>query len=166
MEEWKQITSRHVINKKGQIRNIKTGKLLKTYKNRYEYIDLWYDGKHHTFLIHRLVAEAFIPNPNKLLEVNHKDENKLNNDVNNLEWCDRKYNHNYGTILNRMHINMINRKDQSKPVNMFTLNNEFVKNFPSIMEAYRQTNINFRGISHCCKGERKTAGGYKWRYEN
>ncbi len=69
-------------------------------KGLYLHIGLWKDGKSKPRNIHRLVAEAFIPNPNNLPEVNHKDENKLNNSVSNLEWCDHKYNNNYGSKVN------------------------------------------------------------------
>lgn len=72
-------------------------------KNRYLAINLFKDGKCKHFYIHRLVAEAFIPNPNNLPEVNHKDCNKHNNKVENLEWCDRKHNlqHSYDKGLKR-----------------------------------------------------------------
>lgn len=65
--------------------------------NGYLQITLYKDGKHKSFLVHRLVANAFIPNPENLPEVNHKDENKTNCNIDNLEWCTRKYNLNYGT---------------------------------------------------------------------
>lgn len=68
----------------------------------YAIVQLRYNGKSRNTTIHRLVAETFIPNPYNLKEVNHKDENKLNNAVDNLEWCTRKYNMNYGTLSERL----------------------------------------------------------------
>lgn len=70
-------------------------------KNGYLWVNLTYDGKQHNHKIHRLVAQAFIPNLNNLPQVNHKDEDKTNNKVDNLEWCDGKYNINYGTAMQR-----------------------------------------------------------------
>ena len=66
-------------------------------KNGYFVVSLYFNGKHNTIKVHRLVAQAFIPNPDNLPEVNHLDEDKTNNRVENLEWCDHKYNMNYGT---------------------------------------------------------------------
>lgn len=78
-------------------------KIFKPRKDKYGYlrVSLWKDGKGKMVSIHRLVAIHFIPNPDNLPEVNHKDENKENNTLSNLEWCDRKYNNNYGTRIQR-----------------------------------------------------------------
>lgn len=109
-EEWKDIvivqgnkkidfTGKFQVSNLGRVRNIQTFHVrkLQKHKSGYWYITLKYDKKPYTFKVHRLVATAFIPNPNNLPMVNHKDENKLNNRVDNLEWCDAKYNSNYGT---------------------------------------------------------------------
>ena len=82
---------------------IKKGKLLKLYtdKDGYQTVMLYHNNKKKLLKVHRLVAEAFLDNPNNLSQVNHKDENKLNNSVENLEWCDAKYNVNYGTAIER-----------------------------------------------------------------
>ena len=100
--------------------------------------------------MHRLVAEAYIPNPDNLSEVNHKDENRSNNTLDNLEWIDRVSNCNYGTRNEKL----------SKAVAQYTKKGEFVANFISVSEASRQTNININCISRCCRGELKTAGKY------
>ena len=110
------------------------------------------------FFIHRLVAEAFIPNPDNLPQVNHKDEDKTNNHVDNLEWCTNKYNSNYGSRNERV------RKSLSKKVYQYTLDGEFVKEWESINECARN-GFNQGNISSCCRGERKTHKGYKWSYE-
>jgi hypothetical protein len=106
--------------------------------------------------IHRIVAEAFVPNPDHMPEVNHKDENKQNNAAANLEWCDRKYNNIYGTAKLRSAIT------QGKPV-LQILDGEIVNAWPSAGMAAAFTNATQGGISSCCRGEMKTSGGYEWK---
>lgn len=104
--KWKPIegTDKYEVNPEGEVRNSKTGRKLSKYtdKNGYTRFELYYDDKRHLVPAHRLVAKAFIPNPDNLSQINHKDENKTNNNVNNLEWCDPAYNNNYGTRLERI----------------------------------------------------------------
>lgn len=157
--------------------------IMKTYheSNAYLQIKLYVDGKPKTFLIHRLVAEAFLPNPNNLLEVNHKDCCKTNNYIHinedgsvdpeksNLEWCDRKYNVNYGdrtkTVAKKLTNGIL-----SKPVLQFSLSGDYINEYPSAMEAHRQTDIHHANICECCNGKRKTAGTngirYIWKYKD
>lgn len=144
-------------------------------QNRYKRVGLNKDGKKKLFLVHRLVAEAFIPNPNNLPEINHIDENPSNNNVSNLEWCSRDYNLNYGTrgerISDKNKISLIgkniNNPSLSKAVLQFTLDGEFVAEYPSTREAERQTGIKNQSISLCCKGVRlKSTGGYKWCFKS
>ena len=120
--------------------------------------------------VHRLIAEAFLPNPDNLPEVNHKDEDKTNNFVflnedgtvnkkkSNLEWKNHRDNCNHGTRNERV------AKAQSKPVLQFTLNGEFVREWPSTMECERN-GFSSGNVSACCRGERKTAYGYIWKYK-
>lgn len=119
------------------------------------------------FSIHRLVAEAFIPNPDNLPQVNHKDEDKTNNHVVNLEWCTQLYNINYGS-RNKRAIESL-----SKKVYQYTLNGEFVKEWESIRECGRN-GFNKGAICICCKGGRFINNkwinvtqhkGYRWSYE-
>ena len=139
-------------------------KILKPQKNRYGYlyINLYKNGimKHKT--IHKLVAEVFLPNPNNLPQINHKDEDKTNNHVNNLEWCDRKYNINYGTRNERISKSQINGK-RSKIVIQYNLDGTFVREWPSAMECERN-GFEHSLIIYCCQGKRKTHKGFKWSY--
>lgn len=102
MEEWKEIPGYeglYEVSNMGNVRNVRRNKLLKLSKttNGYIRVSLCKNGIKTGLTVHRLVAEAFIPNPYNLPEVNHRDEDKTNNRVDNLEFCDRKYNVNYGT---------------------------------------------------------------------
>ena len=119
-----------------------------------------YSDKMHLKFIHRLVAEAFIPNPFNLPEINHKDENKSNNKIENLEWCDRKYNASYGKRTQNQ-INSI-----SKTVYQYTKNFELLNVYKSCIEAERNNkNLNHRGISSACIGKLKTYKGYIWSHK-
>ena len=111
MENWKKIpNSMYSVNNKGQVRNDKTGRILKQQiRNGYPAVRLYMNGTKSLHNVHRLVAEAFIPNPDNLPQINHKDEVKTNNFVENLEWCDGKYNCNYGT--RNKQISDINKKE-------------------------------------------------------
>lgn len=119
---------------------------------------LYKDGKGKHYKVHRLVAEAFLVNAEGLPQVNHRDENKQNNAVTNLEWCDRKYNCNYGTRNTKL------AAAKNKPVEQRTKDGRLITVWPSSMEAWRQTGIHYGNISRCCNGERHTAGRFVWRY--
>ena len=143
------------------------GQLLKqTSINGYKRVTIYYgnrDAKKQIF-VHRLVAECFIDNPNKYPYVNHKDENKTNNNADNLEWCTAKYNSNYGTAIERRVKNQnwdsIADK-QSKPIIQKDLKGKVIKTYKSMMDAERQ-GYRSSGISKCCNGYLKTYRGYRW----
>lgn len=127
--------------------------------NKYYSVHLCKEGKTQQCRIHRLVAKAFIPNPKNFPQINHKDENKLNNRVENLEWCSSKYNQNYGSrSYKRIHSNT---KEIAK-INPNTM--EVVELYFSLMEASRKNNISFKAISRCANGKSKTSGGFIWKY--
>ena len=149
----------YLISDSGLVRNKKTGRILKPRMNNrgYTVFCLSKKGKHYYFLAHRLVAEVFIPNPEKLPEVNHKDENKSHNNADNLEWCNRKYNAKYGTAHSRM------KKTQGCSIEQYSIDGKLIKKWDSIREASRN-GFDFRHIQSCLKGKSKTHKGYEWRY--
>lgn len=144
--------------------HIKERILKQSFAKEYLKVNLCKNGLKKTIYVHKLVAEAFLSNPNNLPEINHKDEDKTNNRVDNLEWCTHKYNIHYGTAIKRMSIKQINNKKNSKPVAKYDKENNYLCKYPSIMEAYRKTGISPISIIQCCKGLRKTAGKHKWEY--
>ena len=121
------------------------------------------ENKRHLCFVHRLVALNFIPNPDNLPEINHKDENKKNNNIDNLEWCDRKYNVNYGTCIERVAKANTNGK-KSKKVLQLSLTGELIREWPSMMEAHRN-GFTFSAISRCCRGKKKSYKGFQWKYK-
>lgn len=142
-------------------------RILKPYHNKDGYLEigLTKDNKRTHFLIHRLVALHFIPNDDLFkTEINHKDENKENNNVNNLEWCNRTYNVNYGSRLEKCSKAMINHPNKIKKINQFSLDGTYIKTFQSIIQIERELGFNNSHICQCCKGKRKTANGFIWKY--
>ena len=137
-------------------------KILKIQIDKYGYarVSLSKNGKVKLKQVHRLVAETFILNPDNLPEVNHKDENTLNNCVKNLEFCTSKYNTNYGNRNKKI------SKKNSKKIIQYLENGNIVKVWNSLTEASKNLNIQVSHISSCCKGKRKKTGGYCWRFAN
>lgn len=162
MEIWKEIketSGLYSVSNQGRVRNNKTGKEMKPsqYVNGYLAAQLMTMGKQKRYRIHRLVAEYFIPNPNKYPQVNHKDENKQNNDVNNLEWCTAKQNINYGTKIKRT------AEKLGKQVYQYTPEGDFITQYPSISEAARAIGRNERNIRNSCDSTNRKCGGFIWR---
>lgn len=140
-------------------------KILKQRKNRcgYYYVNLYLDGKNYkSKTIHRLVCEHFLPNPYNLPQVNHKDEDKQNNCVENLEWCTAEYNSNYGTHIQRQAAN------RAIPILQYDLKGNLLKIWEGgVSEVNRILGLNPSNISACLlkrKG-RKTCGGFIWKHK-
>lgn len=135
----------------GRVR--RNGKILKPSKNKKGYlqVSLCKNGTKKNARIHRLVAQSFISNPQNLPQINHKDEDKTNNAVENLEWCDSKYNNNYSL---------------SKPVLQYDLLGNFIREWPSMIKVEEELGIYNSSISQCCLGNLKSAGGFIWKYKN
>lgn len=146
------------ISNLGNVKN-KHNRILKDRIDKYGYkvIGLSKEGKQKNLFIHRLVATAFIPNPNNLPQVNHIDENKLNNRVENLEWCSIAYNINYGTRTKKQ------IKSNSIPILQYTLEGEFVRKWDSATEIKNELGFDNSFISKCCRGERKSSYGFIWK---
>lgn len=170
MEIWKDIEGYeglYQVSNWGRVRSLWFGKekMLQPvkHKNGYLFVSL---GRKKTISIHRLVAEAFIPNPDNLPQVNHRDENKENNNVDNLEWCDSKYNNNYGTHNKRVSDTQINDQNKSKKVIQFSKTGEFIREWPSTNECGRN-GFNQGHVAACCRGNTKlkTYKGYIWKYK-
>ena len=177
MEEWRDIEGYkglYQVSNTGKVKSLErtvwnkgTGcymtvheRILKGYDDGKGYlrVDLCKEGKVKQSLVHVLVATAFLDNPYNLPMINHRDENKENNNSENLEWCTSKYNNNYGTRTQRV------AEKLSKPIFSIDKESGEIREFSSIMEASRQTGIDNRKINDCLKGRRKSAKGFYWHY--
>ena len=190
MEEWRDIKGyegRYLISSLGRVYSHYKKDCLSPGKNPsgYLYVILFKEGKGKPYTVHKLVAVHFISNPNNYKEVNHKDENKENNYVSNLEWCDRKYNCNYGTRNKRTSESMKGKVLTEEHKNKMSESTKGSKNprarkvqcittkeiFNCIKEAEDFYDIAGTDITKCCRGKRKSAGKHpvtgeklKWRY--
>lgn len=145
-----------VVTNKNGVKLKVPGKLLKPGTNTCGYllVNLCKNGIRRNFLIHRLVSQAFLPNPDKKPQVNHLSEDKQNNSVENLEWCSAKENTNYGTRNKRA------SEKLSKPVLCIELN----QIFPSLTEAARHFNATSSNLHYALNGKTRTCAGYHWEY--
>lgn len=171
MEEWKPVVGYeglYEVSNLGKIRNVNTNRQLSTYvsKRGYERVMLWKHNKGKKYMVHRIVAFSFVPNVSNKPQINHKDENKLNNRAENLEWCTQLENHNYGTIRERISKSLINNPGHSKGVLAIDEKGIVAMRFPSIREASRQLNISPSNISDRLRNRVKTkCCGFFWKFE-
>ena len=168
MEVWKDIEGYEGLYQVSNLGNVKSFPrhgtrtnqvfFLSQSKDSKGYMRVWLsNGKvQKNFKVHRLVASAFVENPNNLPQVNHKDENKQNNNANNLEWCDNRYNSVYNGRMERI------AKKLGRKVRCIETNEVFC----SASEASRQTGITYSSIVYVCQGKFKQAKGYHFKYED
>ena len=170
MEEiWKTITEfeNYEVSNLGRIRNSKK-KILNQYKNTKGYLQLtlYKNKKQYTKRVHRLVAQAFIPNPNNLPQINHKSGIKTDNNINNLEWCTNSYNQ---LEANRMGFckNRIKKSTEAtrKPISQYDLDGNYIATYISLRDATNKTNGSYKSISQCACGKTKSSSGFIWKYE-
>lgn len=178
MEIWKPVVGYegfYEVSNEGRIRsldrNVVCSNSVRFYKGRilacgidnhgYARVVLAVSGKHTTKQLHRLIAEAFIQNPDNLPEVNHKDENPLNNSVENLEWCSKLYNLRYGTGQTR------SAKSHMVPVQQFDMSGNLIAEYDGVNSAAKHIGKpnDATAITKCCSGKHKTAYGFIWRYK-
>ena len=141
------------------------------YKNEYLVVNLYKNNKGKNVFVHRLVAEAFLDNFSKELEVNHKDGNKQNNTIDNLEMLTRSENikHSYevlGRKRNKALLGVIGYQNKtSKETGQYDVNGNLIKKYGSANQASIETGICYVSIKRVCRGEQSQAGGYIWKYE-
>lgn len=182
-EEWRDIVGwegLYQVSNLGRVRSLtmlmhtrgegvwyKNGKILKPYVNRLGYwrYCLSHRGCSKKESAHRLVAEAFIPNPNGYPIINHKDENPSNNRISNLEWCTHKYNNGYGTKPERCSKALRNYPDWSYPVLQYDMQYNFIQEYPSIKEVERVTGIDRCNVMRCCEGKQLSTHDYIFKYK-
>lgn len=170
-EEWRDITGfegLYQVSNLGRVRSLpKTGSgghngiILSQNKDKdgYLLVHLYINRKRISCKVHRLVAKAFIPNPNNLAQINHKDEIKDNNCFTNLEWCSSSYNNSYGK-------GKINRANSKKvPILQLDMDDNIIREWDSSKEIEHSLRFNHSNITNCCKGRYKSMYGYKWRYK-
>ena len=175
-EEWKDVPRYegfYQVSNLGNVRSVdryiecrgamrfQKGKMLRPHIGKFGYKQVILNNKGmKLYKVHRLVAEAFIPNPDNLPQVNHKDENKINNNVENLEWCTCLYNLLYNDLHHRR-----NNKNNRKSISVVRMQGDRVDAiYPSLNEAARKIGCSSGNISKCCRGIKNSAYGFQWKY--
>lgn len=181
-EIWKDIVGYeglYEVSNLGNIRSVNWGKrgysknlYLKPHNKGYLQVELFKNGNRKMFMVHRLVAQAFLENNDNLPLVNHKDENKENNRADNLEWCNNSYNvcyslNKHGIVTGkRPTVTRHNSKRTELKVVQITMDGKTVREWENSRTVFLSTGMSDWSISECCRGKRKTAYGYIWRYAN
>lgn len=175
-EVWKDIeeyVGLYQVSTLGRVKSLYSGKVLKESTNNewhYSRVQLYKNKKRKSFGIHRLVAMAFIPNPENKPEVNHKNGIKTDNSVENLEWCTGAENMQHAFKILGYKSPMFGKKGKQNPESRIVLqikDGVIINCFHGLREASRATGVYHGTISKCCRGNRyyKTAGGYQWQYK-
>ena len=175
-EIWKQVKGYegiYEVSTLGKIKNSKRNIIKKPYKDKYGYflIQLWSNNKSLTTGLHRIIAQAFIPNPQNKPQINHKNGIRDDNRIENLEWCtvSENHKHSFRELGRKGHSNMKGRKGKlhpkSRPVIQKTLDGKIINKYGSVLEAQRYTHIQESSIRSVCYGKYKHAGGYLWEYD-
>ena len=180
MEEiWKDVQGyegKYQISNLGNVKSIKYRgldyeRLLVPKKNNCGrlWVDLWKNGSSKQYLVHRLVAIAFIPNPENLPQINHIDENVENNMVENLEWCTGMYNVHYylerhGNVSKRRKPSPKRRRQLDRSIYQMDKCGNIIKEWQDARTLTIELGYNQWSITQCCDGKRKTAYGFKWQY--
>jgi hypothetical protein len=143
-------------------------RILKGKIDKYGYLvfALSKNAKMHHFTSHKLVCIAFSPNPNPEVfnQINHKDGNKLNNRIDNLEWCDAKHNNQEALRIGLRGGKPYNPRTDSSPINQYGLNGDFIKRYDNLAQASRETGIKNTAIGNCLGGRSKSSGGFRWSF--
>ncbi len=154
----------YAVSKDGRVLSIRRRKVLTPKQNwdGYQRVQLWDRGKCEFVSIHRLIAEAFLSNPEKKPLINHKNGDKSDNRIENLEWCTQQENiaHAWESGLSKTHLNRA-----GKPVKQLTREGALIRVFPSQMEVERVLGISHVNVSYACK-HKATAGGFRWEFTN
>lgn len=172
MEIWKDVVGyegKYKVSNMGRVYSLNKEKYMRCCNDKrgYARLILRKDNKSYGNLVHRLVATAFLPNPSNYKEINHKDENPSNNTVDNLEWCTKKYNNNYGTKIERQVKNKNYRQiadKQSIKVLQYDRDGNLLMTWKSARECKKKSGFDNSVIAKCCRGELNTAYGFKWEY--
>ena len=151
---------RKIIDRNNKIK-VLSSRILKQHVNPsgHRQVTLFKNCKDNRLYVHRLVAQCFIPNPNNLPFVNHKDQNPLNNNVGNLEWCTPAYNATYADAIEKR------AKSNSIPIIQLDLNGNIINEWPSAAVAGRTLKLHDGDIGRCCKHKANTVGGFKWEFK-
>ena len=159
MEEiWKDIPNYeglYQVSSLGNVKSIRQNKILKpslTGKKEYYGVSLCVNGKPKRYMIHKLVADTFLDNPENLPLINHKDENKLNNCLSNLEYCSHSYNVRYS------------RNNLKKPIGQYDIKGNLIRTWRSSWQIRKTLHFSSTSIDRCLIGKQENAYGYIWRY--
>lgn len=160
--EWREVQeyTNYEVNQFGETRHKKRKQILKPRSNKggYLYVNFKINGKNTNFAVHRIVDLAFIPNPNGYTEVNHKDYDRTNNCVENLEWVTSSQNKQHAYLREE------NKKSRGKEVVQYSKDGELIKIYSSVSEAAKEFGCSVAAISNCCLGRTKTSQRFRWSF--